>query len=167
MLSTESKKRLVASTLAFFLLRDFEDFQPRSYNDGVGKRTIGYGHVILPREVFEEPISVTLAERLLMEDVAKHQEIIYRHVKVPLTQQQHDALVCFAFNIGERQFADSSLLKRLNEGKYDEVPVRLGMWIHGTDEATGKKKVLRGLVARRQAEIDMWNGVYSPDKKYK
>lgn len=158
-MTTEKKKLLTASVVAFFLLRDFEKFAAVPYNDGVGKMTVGYGHVILPGEVFEYPMSKKFAEELLRKDVEKHQDIIYRYVKVPLTQEQHDALVCFVFNIGEGTFASSGLLKVLNEGKYDEAITRLNKYIKGTN-AQGQKFIMKGLVRRRAAETQVWNGTY-------
>lgn len=165
-MKTETKKLLTASALVFFLLRDFEKLRLRPYNDGAGKMSVGYGHLILPTDNFKYPITKEQAEELLREDVEKHQEIIYRYVKVPLTQQQHDALVSFAFNIGEGQFQESGLLRELNKGNYSEVPRRLMMYIHGTDEKTGEKMVMRGLVRRRRAEVDLWNGEYFEGKVY-
>ena len=156
---SETKKLLVASSIAFFLLRDFEKFMPLPYNDGVGKMTVGYGHVILPGEVFEYPMSKKVAEDLLQKDVLKHQEILYRNVKVPLTQEQHDALVCFVFNIGEGAFAGSGLLKELNLGNYKEAVRRHGMYTKVTNGA-GQKVEMRGLVRRREAEKQIWDGTY-------
>ena len=50
-------------------------------------------------------------------------------VKVPLEQDQFDALTSFVFNVGSGAFRDSTLLRLLNEGKYDEVPEQLNRWV--------------------------------------
>ena len=50
-------------------------------------------------------------------------------VKVPLEQDQFDALTSFVFNVGSGAFGESTLLKLLNVGKYDEVPAQLDRWV--------------------------------------
>lgn len=76
-------------------------------------------------------------------------------MEVPLTQQQFDALVSFAFNVGNGAFCDSTLLKRLNAGQYDAVPAQLNRWV----KAGGK--TLEGLVTRRAAEGALFSrGMY-------
>ncbi len=62
------------------------------------------------------------------------------------TAAQFDALVSFAFNVGQTSFATSTLLKLLNHGDYASVPAQLGRFIF----AGGRR--LPGLVARRAAE---------------
>jgi lysozyme len=165
-MTTETKKRLVASALAFFLIRDFEKFVDHPYHDGVGKMTIGYGHLIKEGEVFPSKMTKNEAEALLHKDVDEHQNIVYRNVKVYLTQAQHDALVCFVYNIGEATFKKSGMLRELNSGNYDGALDRLGKYINGHD-AHGNLVPQRGLIARRKAETDLWNGEYTTDKKYK
>jgi lysozyme len=81
-------------------------------------------------------------------------------VKVPLTQGQVDALVDFVFEEGSGRLAESYLLIVLNQGRYDAVPDQLvrqdedGTW-HGWVFAAGAPSM--GLVARRQAEVQLWN----------
>lgn len=76
---------------------------------------------------------------------------LHRLIKVPLTQQQQDALVIWAFNVGRAAVARSTLLKRLNAGRYNEVPAQLKRWVYVNG------KVAKGLVNRRNAEIAIWN----------
>ena len=59
------------------------------------------------------------------------------------------------YNIGFGKFAESTLLKKLNNGLYNEVPFELKRWNKTTID--GKKVVSRGLVNRRNAEIEIWN----------
>ena len=77
---------------------------------------------------------------------------INHNVKVPLSQNQFDALVSFVFNIGQSAFIESTLLRVLNEGDYKAVPQQLRRWIYDNGS------VVQGLINRRQKEIDFWNG---------
>lgn len=131
----------------------FEGFRGKLYDDAAGHCTIGYGHLVhrgptngSEPEEFKRGITRERALELLREDAAAAAAEIGRSVKVPLTQQQFDALVCFAFNVGNGAFRDSTLLRRLNAGEYDAVPSELGRWV----KAGGR--TLQGLVRRRGAE---------------
>ena len=119
------------------------------------KLTIGYGHVINLNESIKYPISEAKAEELLKKDIAWAEKVVNTCVKVPLTQNQFNALVCFVFNIGVLRFKQSTLLSLLNQGLYTEVPRQLLRWNVAT--IGGVKKTLEGLTNRRKAEIALWN----------
>ena len=72
-------------------------------------------------------------------------------VKVPLNQNQFDALVSFVFNVGNNAFRDSTLVKVLNAGHFDQVPTQLRRWIRDNG------KIVKGLINRREKEIALWN----------
>jgi lysozyme len=78
-------------------------------------------------------------------------------VQVPINSNQFSALVSFVYNVGDGNFASSTLLKALNKWLYSEVPNQLKRWKFGSDPVTGKKIELPGLVKRRQMEADLWN----------
>ncbi|MCY1376845.1 Phage lysozyme [compost metagenome] len=84
------------------------------------------------------------AEQILRAGFAKFEEWVARLVKVPLTDNQHAALVSFDFNTGKLH--SSTPLKKLNAGDYDAVPAELMKWVY----ASGKR--VKGLVNRRSAE---------------
>src|SRR5215470_8504274 len=67
-------------------------------------------------------VSKEEATRLLATELAEKQAAARSAVKVPLNQNQYDALVSFAYNVGAGAFQKSTLLKLLNQGKYDAVP---------------------------------------------
>ena len=143
---------------AAFIAR-FEGFRGQLYNDAANHCTIGYGHLVHhgpingsePAE-FRKGISQERALELLRADAAKAAAEIARSVKVPLEQHQFDALVSFAFNVGNGAFRDSTLLRLLNEGRYDAVEAQLARW----NKAGGK--TLQGLVNRRAAEAKLFLG---------
>ena len=90
-----------------------------------------------------------------MDDVRTFEKAIKRQVKVPLSQNQFDALVCLVYNIGERGFAKSTLLTKLNKGLYDEVPEQILRWNKATVD--GNLQTLRGLTRRRSAEAALFS----------
>jgi len=75
-------------------------FSPVIYPCSAGKNTIGYGHVITPDDNIIPPITEKQADDLLKQDIKTAENAINLLVKVSLTQNQFDALVCFVFNIG-------------------------------------------------------------------
>lgn len=124
----------------------------RAYRDPVGIWTIGYGSIKGVRSGMT--ITKEQADDLLVEDVARHEQYVKQYVKVPLTQNQFDALSSFVFNVGPGNFRKSTLLKRLNRGAYDEVPGQLQRW--NKARVKGNLTVLNGLVRRRAAEAALF-----------
>lgn len=141
----------VTSEVGLALIRTFEGYSPYRYKDAAGLWTIGYGHLIRPGESFTGPLLPEAANQLLQKDVRASEGAIKRRVLVKLQQSQFDALVSFTFNVGEGRLTGSTLLKRVNAGLHDAVPDQLARWVY----AGGKK--LRGLVARRKAEGELYH----------
>ena len=92
------------------------------------------------------------AETLLQEEMHEYEGYINDMVKVPLEQHQFDAMVSWVFNLGSGNLSSSTLLRVLNEGKYEDVPEQILRW----NKAGGK--VLDGLVRRRTAESLLFEG---------
>ena len=132
------------------LIRDFEGFRTHAYKDAVGVWTIGYGHT---KGVHENMIiSMAQGEQMLLEELKEYENYVDELVKVPLHQHQYDALVSWVYNLGPTNFKSSTLLRKLNEGRYEEVPAEIKRW----DKAGGKQ--LEGLTRRRNAEAEMFEG---------
>jgi len=91
----------------------------------------------------------------LVEDLADHSKAIKKYVQVPLSQGQFDALTSFVFNLGEGNFRSSSLLRLLNQGKYDDVPEQIMRW--NKARVDGKLTPLKGLTRRRAAEAAIFS----------
>lgn len=132
------------------LIKKFEGCELEAYQDSVGVWTIGYGTIKGVRE--GDKINQDEAEHLLQEELPEYEGYINNMVKVPLKQCQFDALVAWVFNLGSGNLQESTMLKVLNEGKYDEVPAQIRRW----NKAGGQ--VLNGLVRRREAEAIMFQG---------
>ncbi len=76
----------------------------------------------------------------------QYEQAVEKAVYVDLSDEQFGALV----NIGIAAFQNSTLLKKLNKGDYESVPIELQKWTR----AGGKR--LKGLVHRRAAEAGLW-----------
>lgn len=125
----------------------FEGLYLHTYDDGVGVATIGYGHTTSaggPKVTWGQTITKEEVDKLLADDLGRVEKDVERLVKVPLNQNQFDALVSFHFNTGG--LGRSTLLKKLNKGDYDSVPSELMKWNKGGG------KVMAGLTTRRTEE---------------
>jgi lysozyme len=111
-------------------LKQLEGCRLDAYQDSAGVWTIGYGHTkgVKPGD------RITLAEsdELLREDLDFFAPNVARLVRRPMTQNQFDALVCFAFNVGtgEDGFGGSTLLEKFNAGDVPGAAEQFGRWIH-------------------------------------
>ena len=132
------------------LIVQLEGMKLKVYKDIAGLDTIGVGHLIKKGEDFHKGLTKEQAIDLLAKDVALFESAV-QGVQVPLTQQQFDTLVCFAFNVGTGAFRGSTLLRKLNAGEYTAVPTELLKWC----KAGGKTS--NGLLNRRNQEINLWN----------
>lgn len=131
------------------LIKNFEGLRLKSYKCPAGVWTIGYGHTgadVKPNMT----ITKEEAEKLLDKDLVKFIRNVNNKVKVPLKQEHFDALVSFAFNVGNEAFNSSTLLKLLNQGKYLQAANQFSRWVYA-----GKNKS-EGLIKRRKAEEEMF-----------
>jgi len=132
------------------LIKKFEGCRLEPYFCSGNVLTIGYGHT---KDVIENmSITEDTAEALLKEDLKDFEEQVSNLVKVELNQNQFDALIAWTFNLGSGNLSSSTLLKKLNNSEYDEVPEQIKRW----NKAGGK--VLEGLVRRREAEALLFSG---------
>lgn len=137
-----------ASDRLFELIKLFEGFRHEAYLCPAGVWTIGYGTTkgVKPGMV----VTREEAEVLLRKDVAAFEAGVARIVKVPLNQNQFDALVSFSYNVGLQAFQSSTLARRLNKGDYQAAAKEFARW----DRAGGR--VLLGLSRRRDAEAKLF-----------
>lgn len=109
------------------------------------KWTIGWGHT--GKEVVEGLTWVlSQAEAAFVSDTQWACTAVMKHVDVELSQNEFDALVAFVFNVGEPQFANSTLLRVLNTGDKAGAAEHFAEWNHQDG------KVLPGLTVRRAQE---------------
>lgn len=126
----------------------------KAYLDGGRVPTIGFGHTKGVR--LGMTCTVEQAEQWLDEDADEAETAVNKLVKVRINQNQFDALVSFAFNVGVDAFRTSTLLRVLNQGRYDLVPAQMMRWVKDVDPDTGKMVTVPGLVNRRTADSALW-----------
>lgn len=126
------------------LIKGFEGCRLKAYKCAAGVWTIGYGHTNKVRP--DDVITQQEADQLFDNDIIIYCSNVEKLVKVPLEQNQFDALVSFTYNIGINAFKSSTLLKLLNSGKYNEASQEFLRW----NKAGGR--VLEGLTRRRKEE---------------
>lgn len=138
------------------LIQLYEGLRLTSYICPAGVLTIGYGHTSAAGKPFVAPkMTVTKEEAtaILRADLGRFERGVESLVKVDLTQHQFDALVSFAFNCGLGALKKSTLLKRVNAKRFDDVPAEFMKWTRGGG------RQLAGLVRRRRAEVEMWRSL--------
>lgn len=131
------------------LIREYEGEKLTAYVCPAGVLTIGVGHT---GSDVTRGLTITKAQSdsLLVADLAKFEAAVAAAVKVPLTQNQFDALVSFAFNVGAGALRSSTLLKLLNARDYAGAAAQFGRWNKGGG------RVLPGLTKRRAAEAALF-----------
>ncbi|MFZ5986922.1 MAG: lysozyme [Bacillota bacterium] len=137
-----------ASQKAIDLIKKYEGLKLTAYKCPAGVLTIGYGHTKTTKPGMT--INKEMAELLLKQDLKDFEKAINELVKVPLTQNQFDALTSFIFNVGVGKFKNSTLLKELNEGNYKEAANEFLKWTKARQ--AGGLIELPGLVKRRKDE---------------
>jgi len=141
-------------------IRKREAFVGRTYDDGIGNRTIGYGHMLRPGEAFPGGLTEAQAEALFAKDVERIVSPVLDRIQVPLTQNQIDAIGSFVYNVGPGNF-QRSILPKLNLGNHDGVVASMIKYITGRNQRTGQRITLRGLLERRREEIALYR---TPDQ---
>jgi GH24 family phage-related lysozyme (muramidase) len=133
----QSPKTMSAKGLEFLVAQ--EGFIPYAYNDSQGHATFGVGHLLHRGPVTAgdrarwgtkaKPKSRALVLRVLREDLAERIEPAVREsVEMPLKQNQFDALVSMAFNIGAGGFRGSTVVKRLNARDFGGAADAMLLW---------------------------------------
>ena len=133
------------------LIKNFEGLRLDSYLCSSNVPTIGYGHTG-PDVELGMRTTTQKAELLLKKDLERFEKAVHLAIDVELSQNQFDALVSFAFNVGTGALNESTLRKRLNAGQDPNTVAReeLPRWNKG---ANGP---LEGLTRRRLAEVDLF-----------
>lgn len=156
------KPRHQVTRAAVDLIKRFEGYRQKAAQLPDGRWTVGYGHTLTARE--GASVSEKDAEALLLYDLISVAHSVNEHTYTPLNQNQFDALVCFAFNIGLENFLRSGVLRRINEGSLLQAACAMEMWRKADFE--GERIVIDALVRRRSAEKTLFltpaNGEWIP-----
>jgi lysozyme len=141
---------LALSASALVGIAIHEGYVGETYKDIVGVPTIGFG----------ETQGVRLGDRTdpvraliqLNKTTSEFSKRVAACITVPVSQNEFDAYVSFAYNVGTGGFCSSTLVKKLNANDYDGACSELLKWVY----AGGKP--VQGLVNRRQKEYQQCIG---------
>lgn len=143
-----------ASNVAKDLIQKFEGFKPKPYLDAGGIPTIGFGTTIYPNgnkvALTDPAISEETALEYLMHNLEQKCDRINPLIKVPVTQNQFDAICSFTYNLGVHSLQISTLLKKLNKSDYAGAADEFLKWKYDNGVA------LKGLEQRRHAERELF-----------
>lgn len=138
------------------LIKRFEGCSLTAYPDpgtGGDPWTIGFGWTGSVNGRPVRPgmtIDMATADRLLKTGLVSFENDVLKIVRVKLNQNQFDALVSLAYNVGSRVLSTSTLLKKLNAGDYAGAADQFLRW-----NKSGSK-VMPGLTRRREAERELF-----------
>lgn len=125
------------------LIKEFEGCRTEAYLCPAGVWTIGYGHTAGVKQ--GDKISAEQAEQLLKDDLVVYEAKVNKYSKYNWNQNQFDALVSFAYNIG-------SIDQLTSNGRRSIETISAKILEY--NKAGGK--TLEGLVRRRKAERDLF-----------
>jgi lysozyme len=125
------------------MLKRFEGFSASSYKDGNGY-SIGYGHHGAQPG---QEISKEMAEELLVKDLAHFEKGVLSLLARPVTQEQFDALVSYAYNCGIYALKETKMLDHINNGDDDSA---IAEWTKGWEND------LEGIRKRRETEANLY-----------
>lgn len=138
------------------LLKRFEGLRLKSYPDpatGGEPYTVGYGTTSsagVGKVTRGMSITEVQAESMLVRSLVIYEKAVTAALKNPPTQHQFDALVSLAYNIGNANMRNSSVVKYLNAGEPTRAADAFLLW----NKAAGR--VMPGLTRRRQAERQLF-----------
>jgi lysozyme len=135
---------MILSQTGKALIQSFESCKLYAYQDERGIWTIGWGHTtgVVPYLT----CTPQDADGWFDQDTQNVINAVNNSVKVPLTQNQFDALVSFTYNVGVGSEAHSTLLQLLNAGNFQGAADQFLLWNHVNGQVDA------GLTRRREAE---------------
>ena len=151
------------NSVGVIFLQQREGFSSTPYLCSAGIPTIGFGNTFYPdgRKVTmkDKPITRVFATQLFLYVVAQFVKDVNLLVTSDITQNQFNALVSFAYNVGSdidvdkivEGLGDSTLLKKVNANPNDKtIKNEFAKW----NKANGK--INNGLISRRQLESELY-----------
>ena len=136
------------------LIKHFEGVRQKPYKCAAGLWTVGCGHLIgngqqLP-ESWNRVFSLVEIDTLLAKDLERFERGVSKLISIPLKQNEFDALVSFAFNLGLGCLQRSTLRQKLNRNdKFGAIQ----SWLK-YNKVNGQ--ISNGLIRRRNAEVTLF-----------
>lgn len=126
------------------IIKEFGGLRLEAYSDQNGNWYIGYGH----SQGVAEGMTITdaEAEQFLRDDLKVFEESVSRMVNVDISENEFSSMVCLTYNIGPGGFAESTVLRKVNEREWTEAADAILLW----NKVNGQ--VNETLVNRREKE---------------
>ena len=155
--TANKKPRPSAAKIAAEVIKEFEGYSSEPYLCPSGIATIGYGNTMYANgervTMDDKEIDKKEAEKMLLDTIKSVEKQVKNVVEVKLPAHKLAALISFTYNVGIGNFSKSTLLAWLNSNpNYSEIPSQFRRWNKGGG------RVLKGLVRRRESEIEIWEG---------
>jgi lysozyme len=146
-----------AAKIAAEVIKEFEGYSSEPYLCPANVPTIGYGNTMYPngeRVTMDDPeITEEQSTEMLMDTIKSVEKQVKNVVEVKLPAHKFAALISFTYNVGIGNLSNSTLLAWVNSNpNYSQIPSQFRRWNRGGG------KVLKGLIRRREAEIELWEG---------
>lgn len=139
----------------YLLITEFEGYSSKPYLCSAKVPTIGYGNTYYPDNkrvtLLDKEITKVQAFEMFKAIADKFAIKVSQLVKTPLNQNQFNACVSLAYNIGTGNFASSTLLKLVNKNHND---ILIGLEFKKWNKVN--KKEVAGLTRRRNYESDIY-----------
>ena len=166
---------ITVSSKCVELVKLSESFISKTYICPAGVPTIGYGTTLYPNgarvRMTDKPISEEVGRQYLMHELNQKAKRVDSFTRDDITQGMFDALVDFAYNVGEGALQKSTLLKKVNANPLDPtIGTEFMKWVFGGDgtrngkdddgdgliDEAGEKQRLGGLVTRNTARVKIY-----------
>ena len=158
-METAKKKtpRPSAAKIAAEVIKEFEGYSSEPYLCPANIPTIGYGNTMYANgervTMDDSKIDKKEADKMLLDTIKSVEKQVKNVVEVKLPAHKLAALISFTYNVGIGNFSKSTLLAWLNSNpNYSEIPSQFRRWNKGGG------RVLKGLIRRRESEIELWEG---------
>ena len=139
----------------YLLITEFEGYSSKPYLCPAKIPTIGYGNTYYPDgkrvTLLDKEINKQVAFEMFKSIADRFADRVSKLVKTPLNQNQFNACVSLAYNIGMANFMNSTLLKLVNKNHND---ILIGLEFKKWNKVN--KKVVAGLTRRRNYESDIY-----------
>ena len=155
--TAKKKPRPNAAKIAAEVIKEFEGYSSEPYLCPANIPTIGYGNTMYANgervTMDDSDITKKEAEKMLLDTIKSVEKQVKNVVEVKLKPYQFAALISFTYNVGIGNLSNSTLLAWVNSNPdYSQIPSQFRRWNRGGG------KVLKGLIRRREAEIELWEG---------
>ena len=171
------KQSMKTSKAGLEFIKSYEKLVLKSYNDGYGNWTIGYGHKITAKEAeaMKNGIDVDTADKFFQQDIKWIEDGINKNFDgvAPLLQNEFDALVSLGFNVGRHELVNSEIFDYAEvtdpyyfKNKHDSSAYEKAITNKFREYNNANKKYSLGLDKRRIDEAEMFfYGDYIRDNK--